>query len=464
MLSLEQERNTPRMDRATTTLRTVLYAWAFLGTPALMLYGYGLFAAPAGANIRLHDVSADYLEGLVLALLLLPLTQILPIPTAHRRALGLLWLVRMGIALGAMLAYEATLIGDFVLYYNSGTALSHPFSYFEFGKGTRNVQALVGVLAMATEAYSAMKVVFAFIGLVAVYIFYRAAVVGLGYENIGLLYILGLFPSILFFGSLFGKEPIVFLGIAIYCYGVVGLIVQRRLRMVLYIALGLAIAAAIRPWLGTIFLAPVLFTYVMASRTPVLAKLGFLLIAVPAFLLAVQGFAERFQLESAQDLVARTDALSQAWAVGGSAQQISGGFGSLRDMILFIPLGAFTALFRPLPLEVMNPFGMLAGLENAVLLSLVVIGLIRQGVGWLGQPVLLWAAATLAAWSVAYGFISYQNLGGGFRYASMVTPILLMLGLYLAYAHRLRDDSQGQARRGPIPVGPTGGRAAEGPA
>lgn len=441
------------MGQANRILGNALVACGLAGTPVLMFVCYNLFAGPAGANIQLHDIASDYTEGVAVALILLAVIVFLPIPAAHRRALGLLWLVRMGIALGAMLAYEATLVGDFIGYYNRGTALSRPFALFKFGAGTANIDALVGVFAMATDSYNAIKVIFSFIGLIAVYLFYRAAAICVGDQRISLLYVLGLFPSILFWSSLFGKEPVVLLGIAIYCYGVAAMIVQRRAAMIVLVITGLAIASAIRIWLGVIFFAPVLVTYVMASRTPVLGKLAFLLVAVPVFLVAVQGFVDRFELETTRDLVSRTDYLSSAWAHGGAAQQIQGGFGSLRDMIAFMPLGGFTALFRPLPLEVRNPFGTLAGLENAFLLWLFVIGLFRRGLGWISQPILLWAAVTLIVWAGVYGFVSYQNLGGGFRYRAQVTPILLMLGLYLAYAHHLGGEVSRRLRRPPLLAG-----------
>ena len=106
-------------------------------------------------------------------------------------------------------------------------------------------------------------------------------------------------------------------------------------------------------------------------------------------------------------------------------------------MIAFLPIGAFTALFRPLPLEVRNAFGLLAGLENAYMLGLFVVGMTRRGFGWFRQPVLLWALTTLLVWGAVYGFVSYQNLGSAFRFRVQVAPILLLLGLYLTYAHRL---------------------------
>ena len=122
-------------------------------------------------------------------------------------------------------------------------------------------------------------------------------------------------------------------------------------------------------------------------------------------------------------------------------------------MIAFMPLGAFTALFRPLPFEVPNLFGLLAGLENVYLLVLFAVGLKRHGLSWSRQPILLWAATVLLVWGAAYGFASYQNLGTAFRYRAQVAPILLLLGLYLAYAHRLNPQKYQRLKRAPEPPG-----------
>lgn len=442
----------------TRNLRLLAIIGAWVATPVMMVVCYNLFAGWAAAHFRIYDVAGDYTDGVIAAVLLLALIQVWPVPAAHRRVLSLLWLVRIGITLGVMIAFEALYRGDMPRYYLDGLAFNNPFAALAFGEGTQNTSALVGIVGLITEAYSAIKVIFAYVGLIALYVFYRAAIVCLGYEKIALLYVLGLFPSFLFWGSLLGKDPIVLLGIAVYSYGAARLIVEHRMSALAWVFVGLLIASFIRVWLGAIFVAPLVFTYVMAGRTSPLAKLAFAVIAIPGVLVAVQSFAQEFQIASTEELVATTEKLSEAWARGGSAQYIQGGFDSLGAMLAFVPIGAFAALFRPLPFEIPNIFGVLAGLENGFVLALFVFGLMRRGVGWLGQPILLWAAATLVVWGAVYGFVSYQNLGTAFRFRVQVVPIMLFLGLYLAFAHHLQPDRRGAERErqappsdGPVP-------------
>ncbi|MEE8454009.1 MAG: hypothetical protein V3R90_04505 [Limibaculum sp.] len=425
------------MNRTAKNLELFTGIWALVGTPVLMIAGFGMFGSFAAAQFRIYSFAEDYASGVIAALVLLALIYFWPVPAAHRRVLVLLWLLRVGVTLGVMIAYEARYGLDASMYYLSGKALNDPAALLEFGQGTQNIRALVGLLSNITESYSAQKVIFSYVGLIAVYIFYRAATICLGQDKIVILYALGLLPSLLFWSSILGKDPIVLLGIAIYCYGVAGMIVRRKMSMLAYVVIGLLIASFIRIWLGVIFATPLIVTYVMSGRSSALTKLIFLLIAVPGFLFTLQGFSEQFSLETTQDLVTRTDQISGAWARGGSAQQIEGGFTSIPSMIAFMPIGAFTALFRPLPFEVLNPFGLLAGLENADIVVLFVVGLMRYGLGCFRQPILLWALITLLVWGAVYGFVSYQNLGSAFRFRVQVAPILLLLGLYFTYMRHL---------------------------
>lgn len=406
----------------------------------MMVAGFSAFGSFAAVQFRIYDFTTDYAIGVLTALVLLVMILWWPIPAAHRRVLMLLWLVRTGVALGLMLAYEAQYGLDAAYYYLAGKSLSSPLAFVEFGRGTQNIQAIVGLLSYIDGSYSMMKVIFSYIGLIAVYIFYRSAVISIGREMISLLYLLGMLPSLLFWTSILGKDPIVLLGIAIYSYGVAGMMARQKMSMFAYVVIGLAIASFIRIWLGLIFIIPLIAAYVLAGRSSIVTKVVFILIAVPGLLIALQGFSEQFSLETTQDLVNTTESISSAWSRGGSAQEIQGGFNSIGSMIVFAPIGAFTALFRPLPFEVPNAFGLMAGTENAILLGLVVIGLMRRGFGWIRQPILLWAAGSLLVWGTIYGFVSYQNLGTAFRFRTQIAPILLLLGLYLTYSHMLDPD------------------------
>ncbi len=80
----------------------------------------------------------------------------------------------------------------------------------------------------------------------------------------------------------------------------------------------------------------------------------------------------------------------------------------------------------------MNPFGLLAGLENFFLLVLLGMAVVRARLSAFRDPLVLWAALLLVTWAGLYGFISYYNMGAAVRFKLQVLPVLLMLLLYLS--------------------------------
>jgi hypothetical protein len=145
-----------------------------------------------------------------------------------------------------------------------------------------------------------------------------------------------------------------------------------------------------------------------------------------------QEIANYFAIETLADLLSTTNTWSQGWAEGGSAQTIDTEFTGIASMVAFVPKGMFAALFRPLPGEVMNAFGLLAGLENAVILGLLLLAVVRTRLHDLRDPLVVWASLLLLVWAAIYGFVSYQNLGTAVRFRLQVLPVLLLLLLHLA--------------------------------
>ncbi|MEM9145000.1 MAG: hypothetical protein AAGC57_02305 [Pseudomonadota bacterium] len=409
-------------------------ALAVVVAPLAIALFYRLFASDAAYGFHILDMEGDFLSGLIAALAILLLLQALPLPPRHSAILTTLWLIRCTVTLGLMLFYESYYAAlDAQTYFREGVRLSEPWELFSYGKGTENIIALTALMAVVSESYSYLKVISSALGLIGVYLSYRAAVIALGRESEVMLYVLGLTPSILFWTSILGKEPVVALGVGLICIGAVGYFERRRPGYLLTLGTGLIIVGSIRLWLLMIFLAPFVGAIGLSSRSPPWAKVAMGLLVVPVFLLTVQVFADRFSIETSQDLLMRTNEIAAGFSQGNSARTLESGFGSLGGMIAFLPVGIFTALFRPLPGEVMNPFGLLAGIENAAILGMLIYGCWRRGARpFLIEPVLIWAVLTLLAWAAVYGFVSYHNLGTAFRFRQMVSPILVSLAIWAA--------------------------------
>ncbi len=404
---------------------------------AALAAALGVVAVPAvqalGRNIPHTDVPSDYALGCLWAAAIGASIRWWPVRPGDRPLLLAAWVVRCLVALGFMLTYEWNYEAlDAFAYFDGGRdPLAGPPTLL-LGGGTENVTGLVWLHAqLHLASYHAIKVSFALIGFVGVYVLYRGVVRVRRRESPRVFAVLTLWPSVLFWSSILGKDPVVFLGIAMYCYGVLAWYADRRPSALLVAVAGVVLALTIRLWLGPIMAAPLGVLLARAPRTPA-ARRATLAGAAVLTVGVVVAFRERLLLETASDLLLTVDTVSRGWAEGGSGQQIAGDLTSVGGLVRFLPVGMFTALFRPLPGEVNNLFGALAGLESLCLLGLAAVAAVRDGWRDLANPLIQWAGVFVLTWSAVYSVLSYQNLGTAVRFRLQVLPVLL--GLLVALA------------------------------
>lgn len=402
----------------------------------LVIAGIAAFCAVApdyvrsfGHNVPNPDLELDYLLAVGWATVLGLSIFFWPVRDNDRRLLLLVWAVKCGVMLGFMLLYESTYSLDAFGYFTSAQGPA-PFHDMGIGQGTNNLRGIAYVLhALVPGSYHALKVSFGMIGMLSVFLTYRAAISFLGREDRALFLVLALFPSILFWSSIVGKDPIQLLGIAIYTYGVVRWSQTHAFRHVSLVVFGILIAMSIRLWSGPILTIPLLAFAVNGVR-------GFgrravvLLFGLTTIGIGLWSVADYFALETTADVLVRTESWSRGWE-GGSGVVGPTSFTSIQELVRFAPVGMFTALFRPLPGELNNVFGALAGLENATLILLIVAAIVRGPIARLREPVVQWALLFIVTWSASYGFVSY-NLGAVVRFKLQVLPLMLLTILYLA--------------------------------
>lgn len=388
---------------------------------------------PLGWQIPQTDLTGDYFLGVLWAFLLGLTIYIWPVKSADKRSLLVAWIARCLVTLVLMLAYENNFSVDSFWYFdNSTNSLPGEWTEFVLGDGTTNIMMLVRYHAQVLpNSFHLMKVSFSMVGFIATYLFYRAAIFFLKREDIRIFFVLSLFPSMIFWSSTLGKDPLVLLGIALYVYGVAAWYETSRPRHLMVMLVGIWLAMSIRIWLGPILLAPTA-VFVLARMRSLPSKVIFISIVAGAFVFAGGKFQDKFNIESSGDLVATIEnrAHSTGWA-GNTAQKSGRSFSSVGQLVAFMPIGAFTALFRPLPGELLSTFGILAGLENLVLLVMLVQAYKRTHASELKDPRVLWAISLILTWSSIYGFISYQNLGAASRFRLQILPVLLGTLLFL---------------------------------
>lgn len=410
--------------------QVILSLLLFIG-PFVVLISWLYWGGEVSNIFRLVSPSWDYVCAIFVGLFFILAIPFYPVSAKDKPHLFIIWLAKLVFVLGMMLLYESNYPADAVGYYHRGIAQDINFSELTFGRGTQLITSITILIdGIVPESYHTMKVFASLIGFMAIYIFYRAACIYLQSDNIKLLYILALFPSIFLWSSILNKDPFTLFGIAVYALGVVGYYQKREITYVVLIVVGILIASAIRIWLGAIFVLP-LSVFFLKGNYKFYQKAVFVAFVVIVFTVMFGFISTRFGIQSTSDIVSTLDYVSQTWDRGGSGQHIEGGFNSLGDLITFAPVGAFTALFRPLPGEVMNPFGFLAGLENLFILSMVLFALFRGNWRRLSHPLMLWMFATIVIWAGIYGFVSYQNLGTASRFRLQIMPFLLLLLLHL---------------------------------
>lgn len=421
---------------------------AWMVSAVLLAVGLGLLVPAftgmvvvAGRNIAQPHIISDYTWGIVWAALLTFSLVLWPVSQRDRLLLVAVWLLKAGVALGPMMFYEMSYtVLDAYWYYDHAIASRAVGAEFGLGLGLENTLSMVFLLGkLVGPSYHALKIAFSFIGLAGIYAFYRAAVIVTGREDARVFLGIALFPSILFWSSILGKDPIALFGMGVYAYGVCAW--QRRAshRYLAVVAAGIIVSAGIRLWFAPLLMVPLLWL-TLRAQTGAIRRLAILSAALVAFTAGMYTLRDHFSIETTRDLLQATNTISRAWAEGGSARELPE-FTSLPAVAAFIPRGAFTALFRPLPGEVRHIFGLLAGVENLLLIGLLLLAVLRLRRDAIADPLIQALILLVLAWSVLYSVVSYQNLGTAVRFKLQILPVLLGLLMYLAFP-RYRGASQ----------------------
>lgn len=379
-----------------------------------------------GRNIPQPHIVSDYVHGWIWALGLAAVLCILPIE--DRIPLLHVWLVKIAVDLGAMLIYEWHYGLDAYGYFWWGVWGQHGSLLPVLGNGTKTILRFTALLANVTgPSYHAMKMVYSFIGLWGCFCFYRAACHYLGGRKTWVLYIVSFIPSVLFWSSILGKDPVIFFGAGLYTLGTVGWLRTGRMRYSIPLIIGIVIAMFIRNWYGVIMVTPLLLTVGPRLRHPI-QKILSVGAGMGGMVYAFSLFKKEFLKNGLSSVLPEVNTTVSNLAYGGSGQNFHG-FHSVGSMILFWPWGVFTVIFRPLPWDVHNAFTAMSALSGSVLLVLAYRAVRHGKLRDLKDPVLIWALTYLACWAALYGFGGFGNLGMAVRERIEVLPIIVLLAL-----------------------------------
>lgn len=390
---------------------------------SLLILWLILHMGQLGSHIPQPHILGDYLTGWLYALLFMGILLLLPV--YEKRAVCAVWAVKSTLDLSGMLFYEQHYGLDAYGYYDYGAWGHHHNIWPVFGNGTLTMLHFSVLAALFTgTSYHAMKLAYSFVALFGCYWFYRAACHYLDRRDARVLYFICFIPSVLFWSSILGKDPVAFFGTGLYAFGVVAWLRTQRLRYCVPLVLGVAIAMFIREWYGFVMIAPVLIVF--GLRMPRLGQRIFaLLCSLAAIYESFKIFRRQFALNSIHRTVLVASTMIKNLSYGGSADRFQG-FHTTLGMLKFLPWGIFTALYRPLPWDIRNPMMVLNAFEGSALLLLSISAFKYMKFRDLRDPVILWAWLFIGCWAVLYGIGGYGNLGMLVRERLQIMPVFAM--------------------------------------
>jgi hypothetical protein len=369
--------------------------------------------------------------------------------------------------------------GDSEQYDLAGTRIATQFrerrlsltDLLAVGQGTRFVQDLTGVIyAFMGASRIGGFVVYSFVGFWGLFLFHRAALIGLP-EGSQRRYALLVFflPSLVFWPSSIGKEAVMMLSLGVCAWGAARILERRGGGGWLALAAGLGLGYMLRPHVAVVVLAALAVAMLFRrrrGRAPVLGPLGrivtvILLMAAMAFVLGKT--AERFlPLSEPTSPSGEVSQLLQR-ATSGTNEGGSEIDSPRPNSPLDYPYAAFTVLFRPTVLDVGSGGAALAAAETTFVLVLAVASWKRLR----NLPSIAFRRPYVAFSIVytgifAFAWSSFGNLGAIARQRSQVWPFVLLLLAVPAAVGRRRSATAPAAVIGRAPGGPStaAGRAA----
>jgi hypothetical protein len=364
--------------------------------------------------------------------------------------------------------------GDAYRYDNAGLEIADAFHRGEMPlsglipseTSTRFVEQFTGL------AYSLMGptrlggfLLFSWIAFWGLFLFHRAALIGLPEGNQRRYALLLLFlPSLLFWPSSLGKESLIMFALGLSAYGAAR-ILERRPRGWVPAAMGVGLTYMVRPHVAAVVLASFALAFLLRRRGkrrplfgPVarLAMVGLLVLATSVVLgQAVDRFLPEAQVESSTTVPELGESTIGAADVSDLFERAAEGTdegGSAIDTVLptnplDYPYAAFTVLFRPTLVDVTSVTTLFAALETTGLAALFIVSwrrLRNLPHVMIRRPYVLMSVAYVGIFAFAWS--SFANLGALARQRVQMLPfLLLLLAVPLVLDHRETRRGTGQA-------------------
>jgi len=385
------------------------------------IFSYNVFTITR----RLGEYDTPYYSLAVALLLFIGLTVVVTL--FRNRTLTYIWLIKAFVTLIVMIPYEMYYGLDAYMYYAEAVHFSGLHTH---GKsGTFNTIIINHFLTyIGGDSYYSLKLLnsfIAYVGLVLLFKSYEHIMQksALSIQNDYFVYVLFLFPSVLFWSSILGKDPLNLFFVGIFTYGFVRFIDKKRFTAVLWIIVGVVGVHYIRPWYAIIMIISIGLYY---SRFKSPRHLLRMLVFAPLFFVVFKEFLSMEHIATFQDIFDKMSYTSEKLTYGGSSTEVSKINGLFDYLVYYIP-NLFTSLFRPMPWDIHNPFSLIAAIENIVLLYLTYKYIFKNWRAVFKNKYMRFLILFIFAWSTFYVIISPNNLGMAVRFKLQVLPAMLIV-------------------------------------
>ena len=262
-------------------------------------------------------------------------------------------------------------------------------------------------------------------------------------------YLLVLLPSLHYWSGALGKDSLFFFAIVLAIWGAMS--IQRRM---IYFGAAMLAMLVIRPHVAVLGLTSIALTILPDKSVKLWMRGGLAIVAVLGAAYAAVSFLSTFKLESGSDIISdratTREQVLQSDDAGRSAVNA------------IYPVRVLSLLFRPLFFDVQDMLGGFASVENALILVLfcvfllrfrLVISLIRR------VPYVRFCFWFSAALVLVLGW-DYFNIGLGLRQKwTMIMPNIL--AIYLTLFAVRASQARAAAPPGPAWLQPARGHALE---
>ncbi len=338
-----------------------------------------------------------------------------------------LWLIKSFVTLIFMLLYEYVYNLDAYMYYARALYIEE-VSFFN--NATDNVIMLTKILShFVGESFYSLKITYSLMGFIGLIFFYKCYLYILKKNNIEsfvqkeFMYVLFLFPTIIFWSSTLGKEPLTLFFVGMFTYNFIKSVDSYNLENIFFVVLSIIGVTFIRPWWGVIFTIVIILSMINFKSKVQMIIVSLLLpfsFYIIWIILSARGMTSIDQLFHHMYLT------STQMANGNSAIAVND-ISTLWGYLYYYIPNLFTTLFRPMFYEVTNMFTLLSAIENIILLYLFLRYILFKPIEILNNKHLRILAIFIFVWSLIYVIISPTNLGTAVRFKLQILPIILIL-------------------------------------